>query len=100
MLYGRVFAPATYVFFASALPALAFGQQMSMDTGVQLIAVAAAMFASRAEHSCCRCVEPCLSNNNTLLLHSKYLLHDWLLHKQPCSGSSSSLYKLQQRKVW
>ncbi|WIA09994.1 hypothetical protein OEZ85_010206 [Tetradesmus obliquus] len=28
----KVLAPATYIFFASALPALAFGQQLAMDT--------------------------------------------------------------------
>lgn len=29
---GRNLAPATYIFFASALPALAFGQQLAVDT--------------------------------------------------------------------
>jgi hypothetical protein len=30
---GRILAPATYIFCASALPALAFGQQLQMETG-------------------------------------------------------------------
>eukprot|EP00898_Chlorokybus_atmophyticus_P003913 jgi/Chlat1/4522/Chrsp29S00334 len=29
---GRIFAPATYIFFASAIPALAFGEQFTRDT--------------------------------------------------------------------
>lgn len=33
LFYFRIFAPATYIFFASAIPALAFGEQISHDTG-------------------------------------------------------------------
>ena len=34
-LHCRILAPATYIFFASAIPALAFGQQISAATGPQ-----------------------------------------------------------------
>lgn len=29
----RIFAPTAYIFFASALPVIAFGAQLSRDTG-------------------------------------------------------------------
>lgn len=29
----RILAPSTYIFFASALPVIAFGEQLSRDTG-------------------------------------------------------------------
>ncbi len=32
-LYCRLLAPATYIFFASVIPALAFGQQIYTETG-------------------------------------------------------------------
>ena len=33
VVYLRIFAPATYIFFASAIPALAFGEQIDHATG-------------------------------------------------------------------
>lgn len=33
MICDRILAPTTYVFFASALPVIAFGAQLSRDTG-------------------------------------------------------------------
>lgn len=32
-IYDRILAPTTYIFFASALPVIAFGEQLSRDTG-------------------------------------------------------------------
>jgi hypothetical protein len=34
--FYRILAPTTYVFFASALPVIAFGEQLSHDTGLSL----------------------------------------------------------------
>jgi hypothetical protein len=31
----RILPPSSYIFFASVLPALAFGQQLATDTGIQ-----------------------------------------------------------------
>jgi len=33
LFVDRIFAPTTYIFFASALPVIAFGEQLSRDTG-------------------------------------------------------------------
>lgn len=33
LVYFRILAPTTYVFFASALPVIAFGEQLSRETG-------------------------------------------------------------------
>ena len=30
--HGRILAPTTYIFFASALPVIAFGEQLERDT--------------------------------------------------------------------
>ncbi|PON89406.1 Bicarbonate transporter [Trema orientale] len=32
-----ILAPTTYIFFASALPVIAFGEQLSRDTGIKLL---------------------------------------------------------------
>lgn len=32
-VYARILAPTTYIFFASALPVIAFGEQLSRETG-------------------------------------------------------------------
>lgn len=31
--HGRILAPTAYIFFASALPVIAFGEQLERDTG-------------------------------------------------------------------
>lgn len=33
----RIFAPTAYIFFASALPVIAFGEQLSRDTGTAFV---------------------------------------------------------------
>jgi len=33
LFVDRILAPTTYIFFASALPVIAFGEQLSRDTG-------------------------------------------------------------------
>ena len=33
----RILAPTTYIFFASALPVIAFGEQLSRDTGTVFV---------------------------------------------------------------
>lgn len=33
----RILAPTTYIFFASALPVIAFGEQLSKETGIYLL---------------------------------------------------------------
>ncbi|KAK3031118.1 hypothetical protein RJ639_035116, partial [Escallonia herrerae] len=33
LVYVRILAPTTYIFFASALPVITFGEQLSRDTG-------------------------------------------------------------------
>jgi len=34
---NRILAPTTYIFFASALPVIAFGEQLSRDTGLSSV---------------------------------------------------------------
>lgn len=33
MIFGRILAPTTYIFFASAIPVISFGEQLERDTG-------------------------------------------------------------------
>ena len=35
-VFPRILAPTMYIFFASALPVIAFGEQLSRDTGASL----------------------------------------------------------------
>lgn len=34
---NRILAPTAYIFFASALPVIAFGEQLNRDTGTPLV---------------------------------------------------------------
>jgi len=36
-LYLRILAPTTYIFFASAIPVISFGEQLERDTGKLLV---------------------------------------------------------------
>lgn len=44
--FYRILAPTTYIFFASALPVIAFGEQLSRDTGLFLAIFSLVMFTS------------------------------------------------------
>ena len=46
MRFYRILAPTTYIFFASALPVIAFGEQLSRDTGLFLAFFSLVMFTS------------------------------------------------------
>lgn len=39
ILEYRILAPTTYIFFASALPVIAFGEQLNRETGAILFLV-------------------------------------------------------------
>lgn len=44
--FYRILAPTTYIFFASALPVIAFGEQLSRDTGLYVRIFSLVMFTS------------------------------------------------------
>jgi len=37
LLFLRILAPTTYIFFASAIPVISFGEQLERDTGTLLV---------------------------------------------------------------
>jgi hypothetical protein len=37
LLSFRILAPTTYIFFASAIPVISFGEQLERDTGMLLL---------------------------------------------------------------
>jgi len=68
----RILAPTTYIFFASAIPVISFGEQLERNTGINMNSARNFLFSS-VEYSFSKKVDVSLLKSCTFFFHLRQL---------------------------